>query len=295
LTEADARAREKKSNRNEGCIIRGRVRYVRGPVPLATVTARLQPKATDTATDTTAEAQTTITTTDMTGTYRLTNLEPGTYEVTVTPPKDWNYQTTPQTLVLTPEEVKVADFTLEKAQPEAILEGRVLDGNGAPIKRAKLEGVICGNNLESSITDSEGRFIFKNVTPGARFVRVTSSGYVTELRDFTIDEGEKISIDISLNKAAHKIYGIITNEEGKPQEATVRLFQNRLVIQKWETTMEDGSYEFYVNEGEYSILVQAPFFRLSPWEGSVSEDKKLDFQLARTEQASHQEEDRSIG
>jgi hypothetical protein len=231
----------------------------------------------------------------MAGTYRLTNLEPGTYEVTVTPPKDWNYQTTPQTLVLAPEEVKVADFTLEKVQPETILEGRVLDSDGAPIKGAKLEGVICDNNLESSITDSEGRFIFKNVTPGARFVRVTSSGYVAELRDFTIDEGEEISIDISLNKAAHKIYGIITNEEGKPQEATVRLFQNKLVIQKWETTMEDGSYEFYVNEGEYSILVQAPLFRLSPWQGSVSEDKKVDFQLARTGQAPHQEEDRSVG
>jgi len=294
LTEADASAAKKHIDTNESCTIRGRVRYVRGPVPLATVTARLRPTTTrsiaetQTTTDATAETQTT---TDMAGTYRITNLEPGTCEITVTPPKDWNYKTTTQTIVLTFGDVKTVDFALEKVQPETIFDGRILDNDGMPIKGARLEGVICNNNLESTVTDSDGRFIFKNVSPGARFVRVVFSGHVGEVRDFTIEEGERISLEITLKKAAHRIHGTVTSEEGGPHTATVSLFHNNVVIQKWETSKEDGGYEFYVNEGEYSILVQAPFYRLSPWHGLVSEDKKVDFQLARIElQPSREEE-----
>jgi hypothetical protein len=60
-----------------------------------------------------------------------------------------------------------------------------------------------------------------------------------------------------------------------------------VVSQKWETTEENGNYEFYVKEGEYSILVQATYFELAPWAGSVSEDKKVDFQLMRIDPKRH--------
>jgi hypothetical protein len=110
------------------------------------------------------------------------------------------------------------------------------------------------------------------------------SGHVGEVRDFTIEEGQKISLDVSLKKAAHRIHGIVTNEEGKPLETTVRLFENGVISQKWETTKEDGRFEFYVKEGEYSILVQAPYYEFAAWNELVSEDKKVDFRLVRIQE-----------
>ena len=270
---------EKKSDAKELCTIRGRVTYVRGPVPLAKVTAEAQPTTT---TNTTAEAQPT-TTTNIAGAYQLSNLEPGSYEVTVTPPEDWNYAAKPQLLQLAPGEVKVADFRLEQVALETILEGRVFDGDGVLAKGARLEGVICGTNLEVAVavTGSDGRFIFKNVVPGNRFVRVMLRGHLGVVHDFTIEEGQRMSLDFNLKKASHRVHGTVTNEEGKPFETTVRLFEKGVVSQKSETTKEDGSFEFFVNEGEYSILVQAPFYQLAAWQALVSEDKKVDFKLAR--------------
>jgi hypothetical protein len=79
------------------------------------------------------------------------------------------------------------------------------------------------------------------------------------------------------------------NEEGKPLEATVQLYQGgpfaAVVVQRSKTTNEDGRYEFHVKEGEYSILVHAPYYELAPWAGSVSEDKKVDFQLTKIKPA----------
>jgi protocatechuate 3,4-dioxygenase beta subunit len=258
------------------CTISGRVTYARGAVPLAVVKARLQP-----ATNELAEAGSA--TTDLAGAYELSNLEPGTYEVTVTPPKDWKYETKPQLIELAAGEAKVVDFGLEKIVLEAILEGRVFDSNGLPAEGARLEGVICGTTakLESTVTDAEGRFVFRNVTPGNRFFRVMLSGHVGEVRDFTIEEGQKISLDVALKKAAHRIHGVVTNEEGKPLETTVRLYEKNVISQKWETSKEDGGFEFYVKEGEYSILTQAPFYEFAAWNGLVSEDKKVDFRLTR--------------
>jgi hypothetical protein len=282
---------EKKDSAKELCTIRGRVTYVRGPVPLAKVTAEAQPTTTDTTaeaqpttTDTTAEAQ--FTTTDIAGAYQVSNLEPGTYKVTVTPPKDWNYTTQPQLLQLAPGEVKVADFRLEKVALETILEGRVFDGDGVLAKGARLEGVICGTNLEVAavVTGSDGRFIFRNVIPGKRFVRVMLSGHLGEVHDFTIEEGQRLPLDFNLKKASHRIHGTVTNEEGKPFETTVRLYEKAMVLQTWKTTKENGSYEFFVNEGQYNILVQADYYELAAWNGLVSEDKKVDFQLARIRQ-----------
>jgi hypothetical protein len=323
LSEVGESQAEAEPNEKTSCIIRGRVTYARGAVPLAKVTARLLSTTTaleqheqsgsarteaqtdaqlEGETASTVQAQSTATeneagadeqsagiteltpqaqsaTTDITGTYQLLNLEPGTYEVSVAPPKDWKYEAKPQTLRLAPGEVKEANFRLEKMILETILEGRVLDSDGKPARGARLEGVLCGTNLESVVAGNDGRFIFKNVTPGSRFVRVMYSGHLGEVRDFDIEEGQTISLDIALKKAAHRIYGTVTNELGEPFGATVRLYEKGVISQKCETTKENGSYEFYVNEGEWSVLAQASLYHFEAWAGLVSADVKHDFQL----------------
>jgi hypothetical protein len=219
------------------------------------------------------------TTTDITGSYELSNLDAGTYEVTVTPPKEWRYEAKPQSVELAPGEVKIVDFRLERVVPETILEGHVYGADQMPANGAQLSGVICGTDIASTTTEPDGHFIFRDVKPGNRFVRVSLPGHLGEVRDFTIEEGQRLSLEFHLEKATHRIYGSIVNHEGKPVKATVQLYHNGVIVQKRETTPEDGNFDFAVKEAEYSVLVQAPYFNLDGWNGMVTEDKKIEFRL----------------
>jgi hypothetical protein len=294
-------------------VIRGRVTYARGSVPLAEVKCRVAITSADSSTVATSanssstpenvdsKAVSTMTeepevrssTTDLAGAYQFSNLEPCVYEVTVTPPKGWNYKTEPQSLELAPGEIKVADFKLEPIPLETIFTGQVFDSNGLPAKGARVGGVVCSNSLEPVVivTNSEGRFLFKNVVPGDRFVRVMLSGHVAEVRDFSIEEGQTFSLNFNLMKAAHKIHGTITNSQGQPLMADLQLFvggaMRAMVIQKTQTTGENGTFEFHVNEGQYSILAQARGYEMGAWEGKVSEDRKADIQLVEFDPKRH--------
>ena len=91
-----------------------------------------------------------------------------------------------------------------------------------------------------------------------------------------------MSIDVTLEKAEHRIHGVVTNEHEKPMSAAVSLFQNQVVIQKTQTTQEDGGFEFAVKDGHYGVFVQAPFYQIAAWNGLVSEsDKNVNFKLVR--------------
>jgi hypothetical protein len=224
-------------------------------------------------------------TTDLSGAYEIAKLKPGIYDVSVIPPKGWNYKADPQSLDLKSGEVKVADFKLEPIPLETIFTGRVFDSEGHPAVGARLGGVICRNNIDpvTLLTDSEGRFLFKDVVPGDRFVRIMFPGHIAELQDFDIEEGQTLSQNFNLKKAAHKIQGTVTNNEGKPVEASVQLFtggpMQAMVIQKAQTTREDGKFEFDVNDGQYSILVQAAGYELAAWVDSVYAHTKANIEL----------------
>ena len=314
-----------KSDEDSLGVIRGRVTYARGSVPLAEIRCRVAKTSTDSSAATTSvndsstpeivnpEAKSTTTeppeapeipkvpeeqevltsTTDLAGTYQFARLQPCTYEVTVTPPKGWNYKTEKQLFELKPGEVKVANFKIEPKPIETIFTGQVFDSNGLPAKGARVGGVVCSTSLEpvTIVTNSDGRFSFNNVVPGDRFVRVMLSGHVAELRDFSIDEGQTLSLNFNLRKAAHKIHGTITDVQGKPLIAELQLFEGgplrAMVIQKTQTTAENGTFEFHVNAGQYSILAQSPGHEMGAWEGSISADQKADIQLIEFDPKRH--------
>src|SRR5208283_5576360 len=219
-----------KSSENNLGAIRGRVTYARGSVPLAEVKCRVAKTSIDSSAVTTSatsvdsptpetvnsEADSTTTevpearssTTDLAGAYQFSGLEPCTYEIIVTPPKGWNYKTETQSLELALGEVKVADFKIEPIPLVTIFTGQVLDSNGLPAKGARVGGVVCSTSLEPVVivTGSDGRFVFNNIVPGDRFARVMLSGHVAEVRDFSIEEGQTLSLNFNLKKAAHKIH-----------------------------------------------------------------------------------------
>jgi hypothetical protein len=258
---------DEKNDAPTTCIVHGKVTYARGPAPLATVTL--------------GEL---IATTDITGAYKFNHLKPGKYEVKVTPPKGWNYKWIRQTIELEAGQIKVVDFYLEKIISETILEGYVLDGNETPAIGAVLSGVLCGNDIKSTTTDEHGYFIFKNVTAGNRFIRVNLVGHIGETRDFSISEQEKRSIEFHLKRAPHKLYGSVMNEVGKPVSAILQLFKNSIVVERIETTAENGNFEFPVEDGEYTLLAQALNYELTAWSGTISEDMKINLKLSDVQQ-----------
>ena len=73
---------------------------------------------------------------------------------------------------------------------ETILTGHVFDSDNKPAPGAELSGVACGGHLESTVTDSDGYFIFKGVMPGDGYVRASLRGHLGEVHDFTIEEGK---------------------------------------------------------------------------------------------------------
>ena len=302
------------SKENELGVIRGRVTYARGSVPLAEVKCRVaessanssnvtnSPIESSTPENVNPEVESATTeapelpssTTDLAGAYQFSSLEPGTYEVTVTPPKGWNYKAEPQLLKLAPGEIKVADFKLEPIPLETIFTGQVFDSNGLPAKGARMGGVVCSNSYEPVVvvTESDGRFVFKNVEPGDRFVRIMLPEHVAVIHDFSIEEGQTLALNFNLMKADFKIHGTVTNSEAKPVKAELQLFMGgpmrAMVIQKTQNTTEDGTFEFYVNEGQYSILAQARGYEMGAWEGGkVSEDRKADIQLVEYDPRRH--------
>jgi len=255
------RVDEKKDGRAT-CTVQGTVTYARGPAPISTVTI---------------EGLTA--TTNIRGAYEFNHLKPGKYEVNVSPPKGWNYKEIRQTIELEAGQVKVADFILEKVILETIMEGHVWDGNGTPAKGAVLSGVLCGNDIKSTTADEHGYFIFKNVTAGNRFIRVNLAGHIGETRDLSIPEQQKTSIEFHLKKAAHKLYGTVTNEGGKTVPASLQLFKNSIVVEKIETSAENGNFTFPVEDGEYALFAQTPNYEQAAWNGTIYKDTKIDLKL----------------
>jgi hypothetical protein len=254
---------DEKNDAPATCTVQGTVTYARGPAPISTVTI-----------------EGLIATTDIRGAYEFNYLKPGKYEVNVSPPKGWNYKGIRQTIELEAGQVKVVDFYLEKVIRETILEGYVWDGNGTPAKGAVLSGVLCGNDIKSTTADEHGYFIFKNVTAGNRFIRVNLAGHIGETRDLSIPEQQKISIEFHLKKAAHKLYGSVTNEVGKTVPASLQLFKNSIVVEKIETSAENGNFAFPVEDGEYALFAQTLNYEQAAWSGTISEDTKINLKLS---------------
>jgi len=217
------------------------------------------------------------TTSDSAGAYEIGELTPGAYDVTVKPPFP-GYAVSPQKVELLAAETKVVDIYLD--YEKTVVEGHVYDENGKPITGATLSGVLSGKEIETMTSDEQGHFSFEGVTPGDRFIRVNAPGYMAETRDFMASKDKTTSLEFRLASATCKIHGTVTDQNGKPTKAEVRLRQppSGVILQN-SNSNEDGHYEFLLSPGDYQVLATAPSHEVEPWKGSIQGDTEVNFRL----------------
>jgi hypothetical protein len=208
--------------------------------------------------------------------YEISELTPGVYTVTAQTPFP-GYEPLPQKVEIAAGEIKTVDIYADFEK--AVVEGFIRDQDGKPIPSARLSGVLCGNETETSTTDERGHFRFDRVTPGDRFVWVNARGYMGEHCNFTAKKSETVVLEFRLKRATCKVYGTVADEKGKPLQAEVRLLKSGVVIEKATPDPESGYYEFQLLPGEYQILCSGGQYAPNTWEGSISGEAKVDFSL----------------
>jgi protocatechuate 3,4-dioxygenase beta subunit len=242
-------------------VIRGKIKYPWGAVKSAKIVVG---------------EETTLS--DNIGNYEFTSLRHGVYQVVAQAPFP-GYEAASLTVEVKADETKVVDIYLDFKKTTA--EGHVYDQGGKPISGATLSGVLSGRDMESVTTDEEGHFRFDRVSPGnRRFVRVNAPGFVGETQDFTAFETEPTVLEFHLKPATFRIYGKVTDSEGKPLKGEVLLLKMGIVIQKTVSDGQTGYYEFPVDPGRYELLTSPQGYLTKGCVSDISTaDAKADLSL----------------
>lgn len=241
-------------------IIRGNVTYPYGAVAGVAVTAGQKSAVSDKA-----------------GKYEISGLAPGVYEVTAIPSFPGVYEAQTLKVELAAGETKVVDMYLDFEK--TVAEGHVYDLDGRPLAGAILSSVLCGKNMETSTTDEHGYFKFDRVTPGDRLIRANAPGRMGERREFKAIKGERATLDFHLAPASCKVHGTVTDKNGKPLQAEIMLLKSNQLIGKTESDAQSGYYELHLLPGAYTVVPRASGFESNGWEGSISDEAKVDFTL----------------
>jgi hypothetical protein len=246
--------------RKDTGVIRGAVKYPLGIVQGATVEANENSALSDDA-----------------GNYEISSLDPGSYTVQAQAPFP-GYEATTQEVEIAAGETKIVDIYFE--YEKAVVEGHVYDVTGKPIAEASLSGVLYGNRIQVATTDENGYFRFEKVSPGDRFMRVNATGFMPDTKDFAVKREGVTMVEFRLQPASCRIYGVVTDESGKPMRAKIILHRAGIVLQKVDTDAATGCYEFAVMPDTYEVNVVAMEYQPRGWHGSVSADTKIDFSLS---------------
>jgi len=158
---------------------------------------------------------------------------------------------------------------------EGAITGEVIDGGGRPIWRASLSLSAAGATTQRTMTDREGKFLFKQVSSGRYRITVSAAGYYEEEnardRADSYRAGETVTIRLSKGGV---ITGRVTNQSGEPLVGLkVRAFRVR--DEKGAPVKSRESYDWESDDrGMYRL------FGLKPGAYLVAaEDNKLGFYL----------------
>lgn len=168
----------------------------------------------------------------------------------------------PETFVLAADDRAPPPFDLFVVPLDALLRGRVLDGDGKPIAGARI-----GRSVGAPTSDAEGRFAVAVERKAAVRIDVAARGFVTAHHDAAIDvakgEGET---EVRL-RAANRIHGRVTDAEQRPLAgATVQTFFT--IYEPAVVTDADG--RFVLDNLDTSLATHSLFARKTGYvEGKV--------------------------
>src|SRR5687767_2190404 len=99
------------------------------------------------------------------------------------------------------------------AQQTATLTGRITDsGNGEPVVGAQV--MIAGSTV-GTLTNRNGAFTLRALTPGTVNVRVLSIGYAELTRQVTLTAGQTANADFSLRQVAIDVPPVVATATGE--------------------------------------------------------------------------------
>jgi hypothetical protein len=154
----------------------------------------------------------------------------------------------------------------------ASISGRVTTETGAPLRRAEVRATSNGGLTRFTTTDTDGRYVVRDLPAGAFTLHVSKSGFVPlyfgQRRPFErrttlqIVPGTRVSADIRLPRAG-AITGRIVDRTGEPvMGVRVQALRRRMVdglrglqaTGATDTTDDQGSYRVYgLPPGEYYV------------------------------------------
>lgn len=194
---------------------------------------------------------------DASGNFEVKGLYPGTYTITARPPNSRGN--------LVEEEIEVTSGVLRHdllATLGAQLSGRVLDGEGEPV-RAEVHALQGEDTLGFARCDEEGAFVLRDLKPGS---------YTIFLRRRSRDEGELVGrhelevragdqregLELSVYRPA-KIRGRVTGIEASHLEGLqVRANSVKGSVNRRDRTSAEGVFELKpCYDGEYELTLSS--------------------------------------
>jgi choline dehydrogenase-like flavoprotein len=102
--------------------------------------------------------------------------------------------------------------------------GTVADQNGAVLRGANVTATLVStNSARSAVTDSEGRYHFVELQPGAYTLRAEASGFATEERaDLQTIAGQSVRLDFRLRPEGVAAEQTVVSEGQAPAVDTMR-------------------------------------------------------------------------
>jgi hypothetical protein len=130
----------------------------------------------------------------------------------------------------------------------------VLDDQGQPLPGAKVSLTLAGKT-QQFVSDAEGRHQDPHAPLGAGEVSVTSEGFEPMRREFVLEAGVPLKVELKLTALPppSQLRGVVRSFGGQGLPARVRIAPLDIEV----TTDQAGAFEVDVPPGEYEITIQA--------------------------------------
>ena len=208
--------------------------------------------------------------TDGSGLYVIEGLATGTYTVTA---MDVNYATQSVGVTILSNETTTTDISL--VPNPASVSGTVTDTAGTPIANATVQimdqsGAIFG----SGVTDDNGNYAIGNLPAGTFVVKVSATGFSTEIGGVELEPGERVTgLTFRLPANPGNVTGQITSvDTGEPLtggNVIVRIFSNGVLVASTVTNSKGNYLITGLAPGFYTVEASANGFATNTTEVNV--------------------------
>jgi carboxypeptidase family protein/PDZ domain-containing protein len=199
---------------------------------------------------------------DLDGNYRLDDVPPGRVRLLAHHP-DF-VEATSETVVLDPGATVVVPIVLERG---ATLSGRVLDGLGRPVPRARVDALSHQATQVSALTDYDGAFTFRALPARVDILvaRPEARQRFVVRKSFSLSPGESRAIELTLPAERAGLGVVVLDGDGRPLPgASVSLLSLDARVPLRASAESDAHGEVSVLEAVgifASLRVQAPGYR----------------------------------